>query len=282
MSAVYPFNPARSDPGRAACQNCGLLSWSRAAALTTHVAMRFNDLITHYRPLASGSYLHRAGLHLTDLCAVHSGFLKTTLGNANGLEQITGFVMPGDLVGMDAIGSGMHLCNTIALENSSVCGISFAALERLCRESPELQKHFHRMLSMEITRDHGIMLLLGVMSAEKRLAVFLLNLSRRFGQLGYSPTRFKLAMTRDEIGSYLGLSLETVSRTLSKFNKEQLITVSGKEIRIKNLDGLEQNFGDYKQRRSPHDTVNISSSGNFAYGNTATAGFERPGRIPSD
>ena len=146
--------------------------------------------------------------------------------------------MMGELLGMDAIGSGKHLCDAIALENSDLCEIPFDELEHLSRNIPALQQHFHRIMSREIARDYGVMLLLGSMRAEERLAAFLLNLSQRFAARGYSPTRFNLRMTREEIGSYLGLKLETISRAFSHFQNEGLISVQNKSIEITNPDRL--------------------------------------------
>jgi CRP/FNR family transcriptional regulator len=141
---------------------------------------------------------------------------------------------------MDGIGLERYTCNTIALEDSEVCAISFARLQKLAHEIPSLQRHFHRMMSREIVRKHRVMLLLGSMIAEERLAMFLLNLSQRFAARGYSPSEFNLRMTREEIGSYLGLKLETVSRTFSKFQEDGLIGVHQKLIRILDRAGLER------------------------------------------
>jgi CRP/FNR family transcriptional regulator len=146
--------------------------------------------------------------------------------------------MAGDLLGLDAIGSGSHTCDTIALDDTEVCEIPFSSLEQLSRELPTLQHQLHRIMSREIVRDHGVMLLLGSMSAEERLAAFLLNLSQRFAARGYSPNEFRLRMTREEIGSYLGLKLETVSRALSAFQERGLIKVRQKDVRILDFPGL--------------------------------------------
>ena len=144
---------------------------------------------------------------------------------------------------MDGIGPERHSCNTIALEDSEVCAIPFARLQELAHEVPSLQRQFHKMMSREIVREHGVMLLLGSMNAEERLAMFLLDLSQRFAARGYSRLEFHLRMTREEIGSYLGLKLETVSRTFSKFQEERLICVRQKFIRILDSAGLERVMG---------------------------------------
>jgi CRP/FNR family transcriptional regulator len=151
--------------------------------------------------------------------------------------------MAGDMLGMDGIGSDQHSCNAVALEDSEVCVIPYARLEELSRELSVLQQHFHKVMSREIVREHGVMLLLGSMRAEERLAAFLLNLSQRFTSRGYSPSEFNLRMTREEIGSYLGLKLETVSRTFSKFQEDGLIGVQQKNIRILDSEGLKSVLG---------------------------------------
>jgi len=156
----------------------------------------------------------------------------------DGRDQVTGFQMAGELLGLDGISTEHHTCNAIALEDSEICAIPFNRLESLSREIHNLQHHFHKVMSREIVRDHGVMMLLGTMRAEERLAAFLLNLSQRFTARGFSHAEFYLRMTREEIGSYLGLKLETVSRAFSKFQEEGYIAVQQKHIRILNVNGL--------------------------------------------
>jgi len=172
--------------------------------------------------------------------AIRSGFFKTSLIDGDGREQVTGFFMGGELLGMDGIGAGRYHGNAIALEDSEVCVMPFSLIEEMSREVPALQRHLHTVLSREIVRDHGVMMLLGSMRAEERLATFLINLSRRFVRRGYSSSDFHLRMTRDELGSYLGLKLETVSRLFSQFQKDGLIEVNQKHVRILDIAGLEQ------------------------------------------
>jgi len=199
---------------------------------------QLEEIVKRKRPLKRGDYLYRAGSPLQSLFAVRTGFLKSSVLHDDGREQVAGFHMMGELLGMDAIGSGKHLCDAIALERSDLCEIPFDQLERLSRDIPALQQHFHRIMSREIARDYGVMLLLGSMRAEERLAAFLLNLSQRLATRGYSPTRFNLRMTRDEIGSYLGLKLETISRAFSHFQSEGMISVRNKSIEIIDADRL--------------------------------------------
>jgi CRP/FNR family transcriptional regulator, anaerobic regulatory protein len=218
---------------------------------------RFDKLIIHRRPIKEGAYLYSAGAPLESLHVIHSGFLKTTVGNETGLEQVTAFLMPGDPAGMDGIASGKHQSNTVAIEDSSACGISYVQLEKLCRELPILERHFEGLLSNEINLDYALMMSLGVMHAEERFASFLLSLSARFAARGDSAIQFRLPMKHHEIGSYLGLSLETISRLITKFSKEELIALNHKYIQIKTIEGLNQRIEDYKKRWPPFRTRGV-------------------------
>jgi CRP/FNR family transcriptional regulator len=162
------------------------------------------------------------------------------VSSEDGRDQVTGFQMAGELLGLDGIGSERHNCNAVALEDSQLCVIPYDQLEALSREFGELQRQFHKIMSREIVRDHGVMLLLGSMRAEERLAAFLLNLVQRLHARGFSQSELVLRMTREEIGSYLGLKLETVSRTFSKFVEEGIVEVKQRHVRIVNADALKQ------------------------------------------
>jgi CRP/FNR family transcriptional regulator len=204
---------------------------------------RVEQLVYARRRLRRGEALFRAGDEFNAIYAIRSGFFKTTTISDDGREQVTGFSLPGDLLGMDGIGSGAYDGNAVALEDSEVCVLPFALAEALGREIPALQRHLHCVLSREIVRDRGVMMLLGSMRAEERLAAFLLNLSRRFRRRGYSPTDFHLRMTREEIGGYVGLKLETVSRLFSRFHEDGLIEIQQKHVRILDVPGLEAVLG---------------------------------------
>jgi CRP/FNR family transcriptional regulator len=223
---------------RVACSSCSLRELCLPAGLDPGEMERVDRLVASRRKLRRGADLYRAGEPLAALFAVRSGFMKSCVLHDDGREQVAGFHMAGDLLGLDAIGSGTHTCDTVALEDSEVCEIPFSYLEQLSRELPSLQQQLHRIMSREIVRDYGVMLLLGSMSAEERLAAFLLNLSQRFATRGYSPSEFRLRMTREEIGSYLGLELETVSRAFSGFQDRGLIDVRQKHVRILDFPGL--------------------------------------------
>lgn len=190
------------------------------------------------KPPEKGEYLFRLKRAFTSLFAIRSGFFKTTVASQDYRDQVTGFFMSGELIGMDGICSYVHSCDAVALENSEVCELPFTHIEELGQNIPSLRTHFFRMISREIVRDQGVMLLLGNMRAEERIAAFLLNLSQRLYSRGFAANDFILRMSREEIGSYLGLKLETVSRTLSKFHQEGLISVEHKHIKILNLQVL--------------------------------------------
>jgi CRP/FNR family transcriptional regulator len=188
----------------------------------------------------SGEALFNAGDEFKAVYAIRSGFFKTSVVDGEGREQVTGFFMGGELLGMDGIGTGHYNGAAIALEDSEACVMPFALIEEISRQVPALQRHLNSVLAREIVRDHGVMMLLGSMRAEERLATFLLNLSKRFVRRGYSASDFHLRMTREEIGSYLGLKLETVSRLFSQFQNERLIDVQQKHVRILDIAGLER------------------------------------------
>ncbi|MDR0234491.1 MAG: fumarate/nitrate reduction transcriptional regulator Fnr [Zoogloeaceae bacterium] len=223
---------------KTACSNCNLRELCLPFGLSDHEVARVDALINVRKRVKRGENLYRAGSAFESIYAIRSGFFKTYVLLEDGRDQVTGFQMAGELLGLDGISSERHSCNAVALEDSEVCHIPFAQLEQVSREIQTLQHHFHKVMSREIVRDHGVMLLLGTMRAEERLATFLLNLSQRFTARGFSPAEFNLRMTREEIGSYLGLKLETVSRSFSRFQEEGLISVQQKHIRILNIPGL--------------------------------------------
>jgi CRP/FNR family transcriptional regulator len=225
---------------KTACSNCNLRELCLPLGLNDLELARVDELISSRKRLKRGEHLYRAGQPFDAIYAIRSGFFKTDILVEDGRDQVTGFQMTGELLGLDGISSEAHTCNAVALEDSEVCTIPFSQLEGMSREIHTLQHHFHKVMSREIVRDHGVMMLLGMMRAEERLAAFLLNLSQRFTARGYSPAEFNLRMTREEIGSYLGLKLETVSRGFSRFQEDGLIAVQQKHVRILNTQGLKK------------------------------------------
>ncbi len=223
---------------KVACSNCNLRELCLPVGLSMSDVDKLEELVATRKRIKRGDSLFRAGDRFESLYAVRLGFLKSTVVSADGREQVTGFHMAGELVGMDGISGEQHSCDTVALEDTEVCVIPYDRIEEVASSVPALRSHFHKVMSREIVREHGVMLLLGSMHAEERLAAFLLNLSQRFEARGYSRSEFVLRMTRAEIGSFLGLKLETVSRALSRFATDGLIEVNQKHVRIVDPEGL--------------------------------------------
>jgi CRP/FNR family transcriptional regulator len=193
---------------------------------------RLDEVIGRRRRLARDERLYQMGDPFRNLYAVRFGHFKTCQVNAAGGQQITGFPMAGELLGMDAISAGHYHCDAVALEDSEVGEIPFAALEELLGQVPALLHRFHRIMSQEITREQDLMLLLGNMRAGQRFAVFLADLSARYAASGYSPTSFQLRMSREDIGNYLGLTTESISRLLSRFKTQGLLKVDKREVTL--------------------------------------------------
>jgi CRP/FNR family transcriptional regulator, anaerobic regulatory protein len=222
------------------CAQCNLRDTCLSGGVPAEDLERIEGIVYARRRLKRGERLFSAGDGIKCLYAIRSGFFKTVIVDGQGREQITGFFMGGELLGMDGLGSGRCELSAIALEDSHVCAMPFSLIEEIGRDIPSLQRRLHSVLAREIVRDHGIMLLLGSMCAEQRLAAFLINLARRFERRGYSGSSFVLRMTREEIGSYLGLKLETVSRLFSAFHRDGLIEVQQKQVAIIDIKGLER------------------------------------------
>jgi CRP/FNR family transcriptional regulator len=199
---------------------------------------RVDEVVATRRKIARGDNLFRNGDKFNALYAIRTGFFKTRISSEDGRDQVTGFQMAGEIIGLDGIVSDHHTCDAVALEDAEVCVMPFDRIEELSREITSLQRHVHKIMSREIVRENGVMLLLGSMRAEERLAAFLLNLVQRLHARGFSQSELVLRMTREEIGSYLGLKLETVSRTFSKFVDDGLVEVKQRHVRILNPDGL--------------------------------------------
>ncbi len=239
MAQIHPLMEEVSlEVIKTACSSCNLRELCLPYGLSEEELGKLDDLVSVRRRLKRGEHLYRAGEGFDAIYAIRSGFFKTDVLLEDGRDQVTGFQMAGELLGLDGISTEHHTCNAIALEDSEICAIPFSHLESLSRDIPTLQHHFHKVMSREIVRDHGVMMLLGTMRAEERLAAFLLNLSQRFTARGFSHAEFYLRMTREEIGSYLGLKLETVSRAFSRFQEEGHIAVQQKHVRILNVNSL--------------------------------------------
>ena len=241
MYAVTAIQPAATPRKyEVTCSSCNMRELCLPQGLPDAAMPSFEKVVYARRRIRRGESLFAAGDEFKAIYAVRSGFFKSRLVDGEGREQVTGFFMSGELLGLDGIGSGRYNGAAIALEDSEVCVLPYALIEEMAQKSQALQRQLHAVLAREIVRDHGVMMLLGSMRAEERLATFLLNLSKRFTARGYSPSDFHLRMTREEIGSYLGLKLETVSRLFSRFHDDGLIEVQQKHVRILDIAGLSQ------------------------------------------
>ncbi|WP_322060020.1 helix-turn-helix domain-containing protein [Paraburkholderia sp. J63] len=227
-------------PRRAAsrCSTCSLRAVCMPSDLTADELQQLDTVVLTTRHVRRGEALFRAHDAFQSLYAVRTGSFKTIVMHRDGREQVTGFHIPGEPLGLDGLCSGTHNCEAIALEDSTVCIIPFSQFESLCRESRRMQRHLYQLMSGEIVRESSLMMLLGTATAEQRLAAFLLDLAERFKARGYSGAQFNLKMSREEIGCFLGMKLETVSRMFSRFHRDGLVEPSGKQIRIVDAEGL--------------------------------------------
>jgi CRP/FNR family transcriptional regulator len=227
---------------KVACSNCNLRELCMPVGFNVDEMKRLDEVVEKRRRVKQGELLFNSGDTFTSLYAIRTGFFKTCVTSEDGREQVTGFQMAGEIIGMDGIVSDHHNCNAVALEDAEVCVMPFATIEDLSRELPVLQRHVHKIMSREIVRENSVMMLLGNMRAEERLAAFLLNLVQRLHARGLSQSELVLRMTREEIGSYLGLKLETVSRAFSKFSEDGIIEVKQRYVKIIAPDALKKIF----------------------------------------
>ncbi|WP_321917319.1 MULTISPECIES: helix-turn-helix domain-containing protein [unclassified Paraburkholderia] len=234
---VVSPQPAERDAA-ARCSSCSLRAVCMPPDLTAAELRQLDTVVLTTRTVHRGVTLFRAHDAFQSLYAVRTGSFKTVVMHRDGREQVTGFQIPGEPLGLDGVCSGTHRCDAIALEDSTVCIMPFGQLETFCRESRRMQRHLYRLMSGEIVRESRLMMLLGTMTAEQRLAAFLLDLAARFQARGYSGAQLNLKMSREEIGCFLGLKLETVSRMFSRFQREGLVEPNGKQIRLVDLEGL--------------------------------------------
>ena len=232
---IYPIN---SQAIKVACSNCNLRELCLPMGLKGDELDKIDEVVAVRRKVKRGTRLYSNGEKFTSLYAIRTGFFKTCITTEDGRNQVTGFQMAGEIMGLDGIVNDHHACDAVALEDAEVCVMPFDRIEELSREVVSLQRHVHKIMSREIVREHGVMLLLGSMRAEERLAAFLLNLVQRLHARGFSQSELLLRMTREEIGSYLGLKLETVSRTFSKFVEEGIVEVKQRHVRIVNTEAL--------------------------------------------
>ena len=225
-------NVVTLSPRKTHCANCALHGQCLPGGLEGDEVARFDRLVGSQRRLRKGDVLFLAGNGFEALYAIRFGSLKTSILAEDGREQVAGYHMVGEIIGVDGIATTRHTCSAVALEDTEVCAIAFAGLEELMQTIPELQHSVRQTLAREVSRNHGLMLLLGSMRAEERVAAYLLDLAARYRERGYSASEFVLRMTREEIGSYLGLKLETVSRVFSRLQVDGLVQAQGRDIKL--------------------------------------------------
>ena len=225
---------------KVSCGSCRLNTICMPVSLHIDDIDQLNKIIQRGRPLHKGEYLYRAGDPFTTVYAIRSGAVKALTISDSGNEQVTGFYLPGEVVGLDGLANNTHTNSVIALETSSICEIPFNRLEEVSMQLPKLQRHFLQLMSREITQEQQIISLLGKSSAEARIASLLLSISTRNSSRSLSSTQFLLPMSRTDIGNYLGLTIETVSRTFARLQKARVISVDKKEVSINDIAGLQQ------------------------------------------
>ncbi len=236
MAAPISLDLARL---RSSCAECSLQSLCLPAGVDARDLGQLEAVVRPRKPLAKGESLFRAGDPLRAVYVASEGAFKTVVVNEAGEEHVLGFHLPGELFGLDAVGSGRHRCEAVALETANVCDLSFANLAEVAAQVPSLQRQLLRVMGQSADRDHDHVEVLSRRQASDRVAVFLHSLSGRYQRIGMSPDEFRLPMTRDEIARYLGLVLETVSRGFSRLQDEGLIEVRGRRVRICKPEALQ-------------------------------------------
>lgn len=222
------------------CSNCRLSQICLPIALEATDIDKLDSIIQRGRPLRKGDHVFRQNDPFKAVYAVRSGTLKSYSTSDNGEEQVTAFYFPGEILGMDGISKNRHLSSAVALETAAICEIPFELLGDLSIRVPSLQRHFFQLMSQEIAEDQELITMLSKNSAEQRVAALLLSISARNVRRKLSATAFRLTMSRSEIGNYLGLTVETVSRTFSRFQKSGLIKADGKEVTILDAQQLRE------------------------------------------
>lgn len=243
---IFPWrqgaDSASITPLKTLCSGCHLRDLCLPCGMGRSDVQRLDELKFGRRKVKASQTLYREGDRFQFIYAVRSGTFKSSLLLSDGREQISGFYMAGEVMGLDGVAHGTHASSATALEDTEVCAIPYAQLTELAADNSGMQHMISRLMSCEIVQEHSLMLLLGSMNAEERLAAFLLNQSQRLKARGYSAIEFHLRMSRAEIGSYLGMTLETVSRTFSTFQQQHLLEVDKRHVRLIDLDSLTRAF----------------------------------------
>ena len=229
---------------KVSCKECNLRELCFPHGMSDAELSNMEAVVDQPKPLHKNDFLYRDGDNSRAIYAVRSGCVKTMTESANGDEQIVGFHLPGELLGLDGFADGVHTCNALALETSSVCELPLNQLENLCHVLPGLQRQMRRIMGKEVSSDHKLLLLLGKMTAEERLASFLLSLSSRMEERHWKDNEFNLSMPRQDIANYLGMAVETVSRLFATFQNEKIIDVDRRHITILDMQRLKAIVGE--------------------------------------
>ena len=223
---------------RASCANCNMQELCLPRGLSSTDLEKLELVVKGSRPIHKGKHIFRINDPFECFYAIRSGSVKSYIIDEQGEEQIIGFYFPGEILGFDAIEQEQHSSSAVAMETSTFCALPYDKLSDICHEIPDLQNQLFRLLSRELSKENKLLLSINRRSAEERIATFLISLSSRFKKMGYSEREYNLPMSRQEIGNYLGLTIETVSRFLSRFQSNGLITINRKAIRIDDLQAL--------------------------------------------
>ena len=225
------------------CSTCMLGHVCIPVGMAAAEVEQLDELVKERVRVEKGKPLYVLQDALDAVYGVRYGSIKTQIEDAAGHMQITGFHLPGEIVGLDGMLEGKHVSSAVAMEDSEVCVIRLSQIDQVASHLPSLQHQMRRLMSRELSRSYQMLASLGSMRSEQRLAAFLLNLSQRYAALGYSSTEFVLRMSREEIGNYLGLTLETASRLFSRFAREGLIRINQREVRLLDIPALKQLLG---------------------------------------
>jgi CRP/FNR family transcriptional regulator len=226
------------DDIKVSCGSCSLAQLCLPHGMNAKELDELDKIVVRHQPYQPGEHLFRAGDSSRSMYALRSGALKSYCTTEDGEEQVIGFTLPGELLGLDGMENGCYASNALVLETSSICELPFNRIEELCLTLPGLHRQMMRVVGKEITSDQRMLLLLGKRSAEERLATFLLSLSKRYKSRGLSATEFNLPMSRQDIGNYLGLAIETVSRLFAQFQNAGLLRVNRRQVVLTDLEKL--------------------------------------------
>lgn len=223
---------------KATCSNCNLHELCLPRGLNAGDLAKLDHVVKGSRPIQKGDHIFRADDLFSSFYAVRSGSVKVYILNESGEEQIVGFYFPGEIIGFDAVHQQQHTCSAVAMETTTFCSLPYNKVHEICVQVPELQNQIFSLMSRELSNENKLLLMINKRTAEERIATFLVSLSSRFHKLGYSAKEYNLPMSRQEIGNYLGLTIETVSRLFTKFQRNGLVKINRKSIRLENMSAL--------------------------------------------